>query len=278
MENIFKECEVEIGNNNVKKNGIINECIRRKSSIIKNDLDNKLKVLKKNKFTRYFTKHKGRTFIILCIVIFLLICIFMPEPIPIDGGIDDSNILRKLLSLIGFLSSNLLLALLVSIIGVETFLSREELSEIRNQEKKFGLDILVNARKKLKNSGKNKIKKLKDLINKIQNKSSSNYVIKKIPVNTTFEENIIFDKDTNKVDGKNEIISNINNINLDFDELNSNELNSNELNSNELNSEELNKQIDNHLNIIELSIKNDISLDEEDILEIITELDNITNE
>jgi hypothetical protein len=254
MENIINHCEKELNGNynlNGRKNSIINECIIKKTENIKKDLDNKLIKIKKNKFTRYFTKHKGRTLIIISIIIFLIICLYFNYPISGDFN-DDSNFESKLLSLFGFISSNLLLALLVSVIGVETFLSREELSEFRNEEKKLGMTVLLNARNKFKNANKNKIKKIKDLINKfnMQPQTINKYEVKS-NINTISV-------------GKNE---NISNIYIDPNDI-----------SYQFNDDNDNSNINNYFDIIESSIKYDISLNEDEILEIIDELNNLIKE
>lgn len=88
-----------------------------------------MKQYKKNKFTRYFSNHKGRTlFMIICIII-LFICAFTQYPI--NGDIKDDNYLSKFMSLVGYISANVFIALLFTIVGVETYLSREELEQIR---------------------------------------------------------------------------------------------------------------------------------------------------
>lgn len=281
MDTIITNCEKEIPinyNSNEKRNSIINDCILQKTESIKKDLDNQLKKIKKNKFTRYFTKHKGRTFLIFCCIILLIVCIY--NNIPITGDMPEepkdklqelekkieinkqkkeldllkenekelSNLKSKInfykfLSLFGFVASNLILALLVSVIGVETFLSREELSEVRNEEKKLSIPVILKVRKKFKKPNKNTLQKLKNLINKYHLQPTN---ITKYEVKTQY--------------GKNENTDN-KDILLEFN-----------------NNDNDNEDIDNYLNIIESSIKNDISLDEEDILNIINELDKITNE
>lgn len=83
---------------------------------------------KKTKLTRYFSHHKGRIFFIILCIIILLICVF--TQFPIDGSINTDTTLSKFMSLLGYISSSIFMALLLSVLTVETYLSREELNKI----------------------------------------------------------------------------------------------------------------------------------------------------
>jgi hypothetical protein len=94
----------------------------------KRKLDVKRYQYKKKKLTRYFYHHKGRTLIIFICIIILCICVFTQYPI--DGSIDTETYLSKFMSLLGYIASSVFVALSLSVLAVETYLSREELNKI----------------------------------------------------------------------------------------------------------------------------------------------------
>ena len=97
--------------------------------ISKDQLDVMIKTYNSNKFKRYFLNHKGRTiFMIICIIL-LFVCALTEYPI--DGSINTGDTFSKFMSVVGFIAANVFLALLFTILGVETFMSREELNEIK---------------------------------------------------------------------------------------------------------------------------------------------------
>lgn len=85
---------------------------------------------KNNKLKRYFYKHKGRTIIILFSIIILILCFTFA--IPTDGGQDTTNIYTHVGSVLGFFASNIFLCLLLTVIGVETYFSRDEFEQLES--------------------------------------------------------------------------------------------------------------------------------------------------
>jgi Tfp pilus assembly protein PilO len=246
----MKECSYKETNiNDLKK------CLQRKSIKI----ENKINEIKKHKMTRYFTKHKGKTIIILLLIGIIIGCIIYD--IPISGELPEqkeiktesdniSRNIQKSLAFFGFISTNIILALLISITGVETLISREENNEIRKEQKEYGKNFkkLIKQIKTVQPIvfTKHKINKLKTIVNNMKNKSKSS---EKYDISKIYISNI-------SASGSDNSIINFNDINL------------------EVNTEELN----NYISMIEYGINYDSSLDEEYISEIIVELDNIFNE
>lgn len=107
-------------------------CIKRfqKNCITPELLDSKKKEYHENKFKRYFLNHKGRTFFMILCIMILFICAMTEYPI--DGSINSSDQFSKFMSILGFISANVFMALLFTILGVETYMSREELNEINS--------------------------------------------------------------------------------------------------------------------------------------------------
>lgn len=107
-------------------------CIEKfkNNCISKEDIDIKIKNYNSNKFKRYFLNNKGRTFFMILCIIILFICALYEYPI--DGSIESKNTFSKLMSLVGLISANVFLALLFTILGVETYMSQEELKEIKS--------------------------------------------------------------------------------------------------------------------------------------------------
>jgi hypothetical protein len=94
-----------------------------------NRLDYNEETYNKEKLTRYFTNHKGKTIFIFILISIIVICLFLD--CPINGDINSNTFLSKLLSLLGYLSAQLILVLCIAIFSVETYLSREEKNIIR---------------------------------------------------------------------------------------------------------------------------------------------------
>ena len=140
--------------------------------LTKEELDAKREAWKSRKITRYFTKHKYRTAFMFCCLVILIVCISLD--IPITGDMPEekpeekteekpeekteekpkekteenekiSKDGKKALAFFGFISSSVFMALLFTILGVETYLSREELEEINRGQQD---QIKVNVEKK----------------------------------------------------------------------------------------------------------------------------------
>lgn len=103
--------------------------INKFSGLNKDELERKINENKQNRFLRYITKHKGRTILIIFSIIILLLCYYFS--IPINGDQDATNIYTKIGSALGFFSANIFLGLLVTILGVETYFSREEMEQLQ---------------------------------------------------------------------------------------------------------------------------------------------------
>lgn len=94
------------------------------------DILKKRNKIQNQNLSRYFKYHKGRTIVILLVIIVLIICVIIN--IPINGDIDYTNGLSKFLSFIGYISANIFVVVLITILSVETLMSREELKELDN--------------------------------------------------------------------------------------------------------------------------------------------------
>ena len=111
----------------VRQRQNVGQCINQFKSTI--SLDKKIDDYNNHKFTRYFYNHKGRTIFIIFCIILLFVCALTEYPI--DGSINSDSTVSKFMSVVGFIAANVFLALLFTILGVETFMSREELNEIK---------------------------------------------------------------------------------------------------------------------------------------------------
>lgn len=99
------------------------------------DVVQRLKSHKKNKLSRYFKNHKWRIIFIIICVILLFICAFMNYPINGDlyEGTDENppNGLTTSMSLIGYISAQVFVTLLITVLSIETFMSRQELDQLK---------------------------------------------------------------------------------------------------------------------------------------------------
>lgn len=166
-------------------------------------LEGKIDSYYNNRITRYFLNHKGRTIFMVVCIILLFVCALTEYPI--DGSINTQNLVSKFMSVIGFISANVFLALLFTILGVETYMSREELNELKKEIKQETNNIIE---KNKNNPGF--IQYCKNLLLKI-NRKKYKQSIKGVAVDTT--------------GGKSEIDSELNDLqviitSLSFDELN----------------------------------------------------------
>lgn len=137
------------------------------SGLSKDELDKKISENKQNQFWRYITKHKGRSFIILLSIIILILCFTFS--IPTNGDQDTSSTFNHIASILGFFASNIFLCLLITIIGVETYFSREELEQLKIE---------------LENKTKNDIQTVKEII-KNESIKNNNDKINTILLNLT---------------------------------------------------------------------------------------------
>lgn len=152
-----------------------------------------------NKFIRYFKAHKGRTLILFILMIILLICFYYQ--IPINGDLDTTNSLTQTASAISYIIANIFTTLLIAIIGVETYMSREELNEL----KEMADTQMINLLETKKNNYLN-IEKLKNFIEKYYNELKINNKILnkyKIPKNIEKNTNSIYVK-PNKISASND--------------------------------------------------------------------------
>lgn len=124
--------------------------------------------INKNRFLRYITKHKGRTTLIIFSIIILLLCYYFS--IPINGDQDATNIYTKIGSALGFFSANIFLCLLVTILGVETYFSREEMEQLQIElEQITQKDINKIKNTLLLESKKQNINKIEKILSKLTN-------------------------------------------------------------------------------------------------------------
>jgi len=140
-------------------------------------LEEKINHYYNNRIKRYFLNHKGRTIFMIVCIILLFVCALTQYPI--DGTINATDLFSKCMSVLGFISANVFLALLFTILGVETYMSREELNELKKEIEPAIADIVE---KNKNNPGF--IQYCKDLISKITGKSYNKQSSKQVAAGT----------------------------------------------------------------------------------------------
>jgi hypothetical protein len=157
---------------------------------MKERLKKQLYEYKKTSFTRYFINHRWRiAFIVLCIIL-LIVCIF--TGFPINGDIDTTNNGSKFMSLLGYTSANIFIVLLVTVLGIETLLSRTESEQLKKDSARIGNDLTDNNK-----NNPNRLKKILQALQVIKN--NKNIISRKI-----FVDSVKSKYSTNKFSGQNE--------------------------------------------------------------------------
>jgi hypothetical protein len=129
---------------------------------MKERLQKKISDYNKTKFTRYFINHRWRmAFIAICIIL-LIVCVF--TGFPINGDIDNKNGGSKFMSLLGYTSANIFIVLLVTVLGIETLLSRAESEELKKDSARVGNDLTENYK-----NNPDRLKKILQALNVIKN-------------------------------------------------------------------------------------------------------------
>lgn len=146
-----------------------------------NTLEGQIDYYYNNRIKRYFLNHKGRTIFMVGCIILLFACALTQYPI--DGSINTNTLFSKCMSVIGYISANVFLALLFTILGVETYMSREELNELKKEIKEESNNIIE---KNKNNPGF--IQYCKKVISKITGKIYNKPSIKQITVATKVGE------------------------------------------------------------------------------------------
>ena len=142
---------------------------------MKETLKKQVSEYKKTRFTRYFINHKWRiAFIVICIIL-LIVCVF--TGFPINGDIDTTNGGSKFMSLLGYTSANIFIVLLVTVLGIETLLSRKESEQLKKESARVGNDLTD----KNKNNP-NRLKKIFQALRVIKN--NKNIISRKILVDS----------------------------------------------------------------------------------------------
>lgn len=173
--------DIKCNNINGLPIGQIITCLDEQSNKIKNIAESQ----KKNNFLRYIYKHKGKIIIILGLIVIIVFCVI--DSISITGDIPseesynknakiaESLGAQKTLAFFGYISSTLILALIISITGIESYFIREEKNQLREEEKKYGnmFTILMQKRSEI---SKNLIDQLKKIIDNIKSKSLNSTV------------------------------------------------------------------------------------------------------
>lgn len=128
---------------------------------------------KRHKLSRYFKNHKWRVIFIIISIILLFICAFNSYPINGDlyEGTDDkpSTPLTTSMSMIGYISAQVFVTLLITVLGIETFMSRQELDKLKDTSRQ-----VVN---KEVNKNQNNLNFLNNLYNKIKKRFFNSYVV-----------------------------------------------------------------------------------------------------
>lgn len=104
--------------------------INRFGYLKENELREKIKETKKQKFWRFFKKHKWRVTFIFITIAILIICFIYK--IPINGDLDTSTKVRHMGSVFGYFTASIFACLLITVLGVETYFSREEMKELND--------------------------------------------------------------------------------------------------------------------------------------------------
>ena len=246
------------------------------------DIKTKIKNIKSTNLKRFYTKHKGKFKIIFILLVIIIICLILD--IPVNGDYpekdttnnlkkDTTNNLKKdtnnnlekdtnnnlekdtnnnnsnyefkkVMSLFGFFSNMLIVALLISITGVETYFSRNELDNARKETVELGTQKVDEKTQNINTIATNEEKKLKleSIVNKIKNFSSllKNYNPSKIHVTKGSSNSAEF----SQIFGDNQKDAKI-------------------------------KEVYEYLDIIKFAFKYDTSLDEEFLIELLQDLDKI---
>lgn len=225
------------------------------------DLNNKIKAIKNYKWTRYFTKHKGKFQLIFVLLLIITICLIFN--IPINGDYpetesSDEEIIyipyefKKVLGFIGFVSNMIMITLLISITGVETYFIREELANVRKEAAETGVKSVDEKIQNIDKFNDDKKLKLQNIANKIRSISS---LLKNEKIYISNKE------DDYKIKGKND---NYHSIVISKDPENIKNL-----------KDIKDSDVKEYLDIIKFAFVYDQSLDEEFLLEIINDLDKI---
>lgn len=143
---------------------------------MKERLQKKISDYNKTKFTRYFINHRWRiAFIVICIIL-LIVCVF--TGFPINGDIDNTNEGSKFMSLLGYTSANIFIVLLVTVLGIETLLSRTESEQLKQESTRVGNDLT--------DKNKNNPDRLKKILQALKViKNNKNIIPHKIFVDST---------------------------------------------------------------------------------------------
>lgn len=147
---------------------------------MKEKLKNKISYYNKTKFTRYFINHRWRiAFIVICIIL-LIVCVF--TGFPINGDIDNTNDGSKFMSLLGYTSANIFIVLLVTVLGIETLLSRTESEQLKQESTRVGHDLTDN--------NKNNPARLQKILHALKViKNNKNIITRKILVDSKSKYN-----------------------------------------------------------------------------------------
>ena len=187
--------------NNMDNNSSIDPIERMKERLKK-----QVSEYKKTRFTRYFINHRWRiAFIVLCIIL-LLVCIF--TGFPINGDIDTTNNGSKFMSLLGYTSANIFIVLLVTVLGIETLLSRTESEQLKQDSARVGNDLTDNN--KNNSDGLKKIRQAIQVINK-----NKNIITRKIVVDSKYSPKEFSGQNEKTTELYNQVKKEINELSLD---------------------------------------------------------------
>lgn len=155
------------------------------SHLTKDELHIKKKHYYNNNLKRYFYNNKGKIFIIILCILCIILCTILNYPI--NGDINADTPISKFFSIFGWVSSNLLLALLLTVIGVESFMSREELNQLKfanEEEVKNNINLLK------KSPTQEKLNKLVEILKNMFKKNKEKYIhveTTQTPITTSIE-------------------------------------------------------------------------------------------
>lgn len=123
--NKIKSINVEPYNKDDRKEYLVNKAIEK--------IQFKRQAIKESQKCRYIANNKYKSLFLLTIIIFILYLIYFEIPINGDYKENESKLVNYL-SILGYISINIFVVLLLTVLGVETYMIKDELRNISNEE------------------------------------------------------------------------------------------------------------------------------------------------
>jgi hypothetical protein len=114
-------------------NPLVNKNIKSDENKAIDIIKAKRQAIKQSQKCRYIANNKFKCLFLLTIIIFIIYLIYYE--IPIDGSYkENGTIVNNFFSIFGYISINIFVVLLLTILGVETFMIKDELRNLSNEE------------------------------------------------------------------------------------------------------------------------------------------------